>query len=65
MLNIDVCLIANVEDTLVDRSLIVDLIGMSAIRSALSYIPSRTCQQRTVMVDPPRFELHNSEREQW
>ena len=35
MLGIDVCLVANVEDTLVDSSLIVDLIGY-AIRSALS-----------------------------
>ena len=36
MLNVNVCLIANVEDTLIDSSLIVNLIGMSAIRSALS-----------------------------
>lgn len=35
MLSIDVCLIADVEDTLVDGSLVVDLIGIYAIRLVL------------------------------
>ena len=36
MLNIDVCLITNVEDPLVDSSLIVKFIRMGGICSALS-----------------------------
>ena len=36
MLSIDVCLIADVEDPLVDGSLVVDLIAMYAVCSAQS-----------------------------